>query len=541
MPERSIRPGTPDSPPLEYILEFIRSHGPIEGEQATQLAAALERPVASIRSAASFYSDLAEPSGSRICNGTSCFLRGAGALDRNLTTLGVPARSAACLGYCYHSPVAITPDGWPLDTGTSQLPEIRNVARTPVVTRRLLDGGAPNLPLARESGAYSALDAALRGTPEMVLDAVEMSGERGRGGAAFPTARKWRACAAAGDPRRYVVANGDEGDPGSFLDRVLMEADPHAILEGLLLCGFAVGAGEGIVFIRSEYPRAIATMERAISEAKAAGLIGSDILGRGFNFEVSLFKGMGSYVCGEETALLNAIEGRRGDVRLRPPFPTQSGLHGHPTVVNNVETLANVPFIVTDGGLAYSRLGTSASKGTKVLCLNGGFARPGMVEVEFGIPLREVIEDLAGGACRGKKLAAVLLGGPMGSVVMPDEWDIPICYEAMHSYGIELGHGGMVAVPEDTDFRALLSHWIRFMIDESCGKCVPCRLGSQCAGKVLHSDLPDTAIRDRLEGLFHMMELGSLCAFGQSMPVPMRQLLDNFGDRIFPSHRTRPP
>jgi NADH:ubiquinone oxidoreductase subunit F (NADH-binding) len=242
---------------------------------------------------------------------------------------------------------------------------------------------------------------------------------------------------------------------------------------------------------------------------------------------------MGSYVCGEETALLNAIEGRRGEVRLRPPFPTQCGLYGHPTVINNVETLANVPFIVEDGGVAFSSLGTPASRGTKALCLNRGFARPGIVEVEFGTPLRTVIEDLAGGGRHGQKLAAVLLGGPMGSVVMPEQWDTPVCYDAMRSNGIELGHGGLVAVAEDADFRGLLAHWIRFMIEESCGKCVPCRLGSQCAGNALRSGRPEAEVRARLLELFAAMEGGSLCAFGQSMPHPMRQLLENFGHRIF--------
>jgi NADH:ubiquinone oxidoreductase subunit F (NADH-binding) len=442
-------------------------------------------------------------------------------------------RRVSCLGYCYESPVALLPDGRPVGVGVADWPEIRNFARVPVVTRRVLAGGAATLAQARKLGVYDALAAALEGTPGKVLAAMEESGQRGRGGAAYPTAWKWQACASASDRRRYVVANGDEGDPGSFLDRILMEEDPHTILEGLAICGFAVGAGEGIVFIRSEYPKAIEVMERAIAEARGAGLIGTNILDQGFDFEVRVVTGMGSYVCGEETALLNAIEGRRGEVRIRPPFPTQCGLYGHPTVINNVETLANVPFILEDGGVAFSSLGTPASRGTKALCLNRGFARPGIVEVEFGTPLRTVIEDLGGGGRHGHKLAAVLLGGPMGSVVMPEQWDTPVCYDAMRSNGIELGHGGLVAVAEDADFRGLLAHWIRFMIEESCGKCVPCRLGSQCAENALRSGRPEAEVRARLLELFAAMEGGSLCAFGQSMPHPMRQLLENFGHRIF--------
>ena len=541
MAERSPCNPEPAAAPLQHIAEFLRRNGPIHGEGATRLAARLGRPAASVRGAASFYSDLVEPGETKICDGTSCFLCGAGDQWKDLASSpSSSCRTVSCLGYCYRSPVALGPDGWPLDPGGSALPEIRNFARVPVVTRHLLGGGAATLAKARELGVYQALATALDGTPGKVLAAMERSGQRGRGGAAFPTVWKWQACASASDRRRYAVANGDEGDPGSFLDRVLMEEDPHTILEGLALCGFAVGAGEGIVFIRSEYPRAIAAMEQAIAEARAAGLIGINILGQGFDFEVSVVAGLGSYVCGEETALLNAIEGRRGEVRIRPPFPTQSGLYGHPTVINNVETLANVPFIVADGGVACSRLGSAANRGTKALCLNRGFARPGMVEVEFGTPLRTVIEDMAGGGRDGKKLAAVLMGGPMGSVAMPDQWDVPVCYDAMRTAGLELGHGGLVAVPEDADFHALLGHWIRFMIEESCGKCVPCRLGSQCAENALRSGRPAAEIRARLDELFTAMEWGSLCAFGQSMPHPMRQLLENFGHRIFgsePSHR----
>lgn len=500
---------------------------------AALLAAELGIPAASIRGVTSFYADLVEPARVLTCSGTSCLLCGGNKLREDLVKSGHASREVYCLGYCDKSPVTLAADGRPEGAGDQSLPSITCHARLPVVTRRLLAGGAGALGKARELGAYQVLGAALGGRPEDVLAAMDRSGELGRGGAAFATGPKWRTCAATAADRRYVVANGDEGDPGSFLDRVLMEEDPHSILEGLLLCGFAVGAGEGIVFIRSEYPRAIAVMQSAVLEAREAGMIGRDILGRGFDFEISVVAGLGSYVCGEETALLNAIEGRRGEVRIRPPFPASCGLHGRPTVVNNVETLANVPFVVADGGAAYSSLGTAISKGTKALCLNRGFERPGIVEVEFGTPLRTVIQDLGGGGRNGKPLAAVLLGGPMGSVVMPEDWDVRVCYAGMRERGIELGHGGIVALPEDADFRGLLEHWIRFMIDESCGKCVPCRLGSQCAANALHAGRGEDETRRRLDELFTAMEQGSLCAFGQSMPRPMRQLVEHFGQHIF--------
>jgi len=533
-------------PTITRIREFVRTHGLPTGEAARSLARQLDMPVARLRGVAGFYADLADGPGVQICMGTSCLLAGGDRVRRKLGEHEIPCRGVYCLGYCDRSPALLDSSGAPHlnegahgfaanreSPGKRSLPHIRLRCQTPVVTRRLLNGGAATLDAARAQGAYRALAKALEGNPEDVVEAMERSGERGRGGAGFPAARKWRTCAETPAPRRYVIANGDEGDPGSFIDRVLMEHDPHAVLEGLALCAYAVGAHEGIVFIRSEYPRAVEVMREAIREAREAGVLGSRVLDRDFEFEVSVVMGMGSYVCGEETALLNAIEGKRGEVRLRPPFPAERGLHGMPTVVNNVETLVNVPFIVADGGEGYARMGSPGSKGTKALCLNRGFANPGIVEIEFGLSLREVIEEAGGGGRDGKRLAAVLVGGPMGSIVTPDEWDVPVCYEAMRRRGIELGHGGLVAVPEDADFRELLVHWLRFMIDESCGKCVPCRLGSQCAANALHARRSPDETRRRLDELFTAMEQGSLCAFGQSMPRPMRQLIERFGDRIF--------
>jgi NADH:ubiquinone oxidoreductase subunit F (NADH-binding) len=324
-----------------------------------------------------------------------------------------------------------------------------------------------------------------------------------------------------------VVANGDEGDPGSFVDRVLMERDPHSILEGMILCGWAVGAASGIVFIRSEYPAALARMRRAIGEARAAGLLGPSVLGSGFAFDVAVFPGMGSYVCGEETAMLNAIEGFRGEVRLRPPFPVDAGLWGRPTVVNNVETLVNVPWIVARGPEAYRALGTEASSGTKVLCLSRGFARPGLVEVEFGVSLRQVIEEAGGGGRDGAALESVLLGGPMGSLVSPADWDVPVCYTAMAERGLQLGHGGLVAIPRGTDPARLLVHLLEFMAEESCGKCVPCRVGSRRGLEMARGLLDGSGAGgpELLDRLLEVVSEASLCAFGRLTPGPVRALL----------------
>lgn len=536
----AARGGT-SNPALE-IRDHLARGGDLTPQSISLLASNLRIPEATVRGIASYYADLeeAEPS-LRVCEGTSCMLAGADHVRETLNRQGKHCRGVYCLGYCDRSPAVLgegdqpfvfAPDFEPR-RGAHPLPETRAVCEPAIVTRRV-GTGASSLEVARSLGAYSALENALQDTPESVITAMEESGERGRGGAGFSTGRKWRSCAETPAEQRYVIANGDEGDPGAFVDRVLMEEDPHGILEGLLLCAYAVGATKGIVYIRSEYPRAIRIMEQAIREAEEAGLLGTAILDTSFHCEVSVFPGMGSYVCGEETAMIRAIEGLRGEVQIRPPYPTQQGLFGMPTIVNNVETLINVAFILQEGAARYRALGTEASSGTKAICLNHVFARPGIVEVEFGVPLRQVIEQWGGGARDGAKLAAVIVGGPMGSIVLPEDWDVPICYAAMQERGIQFGHGGVVALPEDTDFRALLQHWIQFMIDESCGKCVPCRLGSQCASNALVRPGSDEATTHaRLDEIFTTMEQGSLCAFGQFMPGPMRQLLQHFGDRIF--------
>jgi NADH:ubiquinone oxidoreductase subunit F (NADH-binding) len=513
----------------------------------SRAAERLDVPEAALRGAASFYADLTHASNRlRVCRGTSCFLA-----DGQPGVEAVPAgqRTVYCLGYCDRSPAVLVGDDWIVlgdaaralragsgleaAEGSPALagpPALRCTAREPLVLRRALRGDFSELAAARADGAYSALARATRTGPASVLDAVERSRHRGRGGAAFPTGTKWRLCAEAADPERYVVANGDEGDPGCFVDRVLMERDPHGVLEGLLLAGYAVGAARGYVFVRSEYPHAIGVMERAVRAARAEGILGPSVMDSAFAFDVDVVRGLGSYVCGEETALLNAIEGRRGEVRIRPPYPTERGLWDHPTVVNNVESLVSVPVIVERGADEYAALGTAACSGTKTLCFNHGFARPGIVEVEFGATLGGVIAD-AGGGAHGAELEAVLLGGPMGSVVTPPDWDVQVCYGAMGARGIQLGHGGVVAVPEGTDTLALLRHWLDFMRDESCGRCVPCARGSAHARSLIDGAAP--AQRARLERLLDVMEAGSLCAFGQSMPAPMRQLLDHFGTRVF--------
>ncbi len=531
-----------ETSPLLSIYDYLRSRDSLpDMSDLKKLAREVSLPEATVRGAISYYSDLPSDRGTiKICQGTSCMLAGAGKLRETLEQKS-ECKSVYCLGYCDRSPtvlnasneiicgdraLALNPndDRVLIQTETPPL-SLRCLASEPIVTRRAKEDYS-QLEKAKAAGVYSTLTKALQSSPEEILRAVERSGERGRGGAGFPTGKKWRLCAESVGEPKYAIANGDEGDPGSFIDRILMENDPHGVIEGLLLCGYAVGASQGIIFIRSEYPTAMTKMRSAIAEARSAGIIGSSVLGSDFSFEISIFPGMGSYVCGEETAMLNAIEGLRGEVSIRPPYPTSEGLYGKPTVVNNVETLVNIPAILEKGPEAYAALGTPSSSGTKAMCLNHGFARPGIVEVEFGTSLQEVIEE-AGGGAGGNRIEALLLGGPMGSLLLPEEWDVPICYEAMTKRGIQLGHGGMVALLEGTDYRALLEHWLCFMKDESCGKCAPCRLGAQKAWNLVRGDNLDRA---QLERLFEVMERSSLCAFAQYMPGPMRQIIEHFGD-----------
>lgn len=484
---------------------------------------------AQARGVSSFFADDADAGPVlRYCEGLACHLAGATAPSAS------PARPVQCVGYCDRGPAWLDPSGTPgLARGGDPTvpPDIRSLGRQSIVTARLASGAA-TLDRALQLGVYRALRHAIHDLgPEDVLLAVEASGEQGRGGAGFPTGRKWRQVAGAADPCRYVVGNGDEGDPGSFIDRLLLERDPHGVIEGMVLCAYAVGAREGIVYIRSEYPAARAAMELAIGEAREAGFLGAAVAGSGFAFDLRVVAGRGSYVCGEETALLNAIEGLRGEVRVRPPYPAERGLFGHPTVVNNIETVVNIPWIVTEGAEAFRRLGTASSPGTKAFCLSSGFARPGIVEAEFGISLRELMVD-AGGGRDGQPLAAVALGGPMGSILLPDEWDVAVDYAGLAARGIRLGHGGLVAIPGDVDWQDLLVHWLRFMARESCGKCVPCRLGSARALD-LARQLPDAprAEQNRLRQLLQLVADTSLCGFGQSVPGPALRLLELAGRR----------
>jgi NADP-reducing hydrogenase subunit HndC len=391
------------------------------------------------------------------------------------------------------------------------------------------------------AGGYAAAAKALSEmTPEGIVAAIAASGLRGRGGAGFPTGRKWAACAAQPRAPKYIVCNGDEGDPGAFMDRSVLEADPHAILEGMIIGARAVGAARGFLYIRNEYPLAVARMGQALEQARARGLLGPDILGTGFAFDLEIVRGAGAFVSGEETALLASIEGGRAYPRQRPPYPAERGLWGRPTVINNVETWANVGPIVLRGPEWFSGLGTATSKGTKIFSLVGKIANTGLVEVPMGISLREIVEKIGGGVPGGRALKAVQIGGPSGGCIPASGLDIPVDYESLKAVGGMMGSGGMIVMDEDTCMVDIALYFLRFAEEESCGKCAPCREGTGAMARLLAKITAGDGAADdlvRLESLADTVRRASLCGLGQTAPNPvlttMRYFRDEYEAHVF--------
>jgi len=541
------------------VLDALRARarrGPVEAADVREAAGELGYPVAAVAGAASFYADFAVPPGGRrlrVCEGTSCFVASGGGHVRRLGELvdrapagEVSLQRVRCLGFCYASPAALDdavprtgaelgglltpapagrlPRAQDLPDSAPPIP-FRPAARNPVVLEGPAGGEEPWQAWPRAVAA---------GAPDRVIEQVALAGLRGRGGAEFPVAAKWSA-AAREEPPRFVVANGDEGDPGSFCDRFLMERDPHRVLEGLALAGLAVGAEHGVVLVRSEYPAALARMRAAVDEAREAGHLGADVHRSGVSFDVEVVEGAGSYVAGEETALLHSLEGLRGGVRSRPPYPTSQGLFGRPTAVNNVETLAALPWIMRHGGAAYAELGGGRETGTKLVCLNERFRRPGVYEVEFGTPLSVLVEDLGGGLREGDTLKALQVGGPLGGLLPPDALDTPLLARALAEHGVPLGHGSLVAIGTGTTADSLLRHMWEFAVSESCGACAPCRVGTRRGAELaerIGPDGGDPASAAELERLMDVMAEASLCAFGRGVPGSVRSLLRVYRDEL---------
>ncbi len=390
---------------------------------------------------------------------------------------------------------------------------------------------------------YFALGKALTEmSPEQAISVIKDSGQRGRGGAGFPTGLKWEIAARNKSDQKYVVCNADEGDPGAFMDRSVLEGDPHSILEAMAICGYSIGASKGLIYVRAEYPLAIQRLKIAITQAHEYGLLGKNILGSGFSFDISLRYGAGAFVCGEETALIHSMEGLRGEPTIKPPFPAESGFMGKPTNVNNVETFAAVPVIILKGSEWYKNIGTEKSKGTKVFALAGKINNVGLIEVPMGTTLREVIFEIGGGIRNGKKFKAVQTGGPSGGCLTEKHLDVPIDFDNLVAAGSMMGSGGMIVMDEDDCMVAVAKYYLEFTVEESCGKCAPCRIGNKrlcelleqiCDGKGNVADL------DRLKNMSLVIKETALCGLGQTSPNPVLSTLENFMDEYLSHVRDR--
>ena len=386
---------------------------------------------------------------------------------------------------------------------------------------------------------YAALGKVLTEmTPQEVIDVMKKSGLRGRGGAGFPTGMKWQFAAANQADQKYVVCNADEGDPGAFMDRSVLEGDPHAVLEAMAIAGYAIGASKGYIYVRAEYPIAVERLKIAIGQAREYGLLGEDIFGTGFNFDIDIRLGAGAFVCGEETALLTSIEGNRGEPRNKPPFPANKGLFQTPTIINNVETLANIPQIIMKGADWFASMGTEDSKGTKVFALGGAINNTGLVEIPLGTTLRHIIYDIGGGIPKGRKFKAVQTGGPSGGCIPAQFLDTPIDYANLTKIGAMMGSGGMIVTDDSTCMVDFARFFLDFTVDESCGKCTPCRIGTRRLLELLQKITDgrgEPEDLDKLEELCYYIKANALCALGQTAPNPVLSTLKYFRD-VYEAH-----
>lgn len=527
----------------DNLFERIVEAGPPAAETHEPLAEEFLIGAAVTYGAASFYDLLSGHNAGKealICNGSACLC--AGTQDDVLAALGqhLPADQIGhitCLGRCHenaafhlrgrnYSGRAVEQIDTILaepDTAQNDSYAVGTAGQTPLLTA----------PFPGVAEYYAPLRELLHGSREAALEQITQAKLRGRGGAGFPTGMKWAAAKASPSNKKYIVCNADEGDPGAYIDRYLMEHQPHRVLFGMLVAGWIVGADEGVLYVRAEYPESVAAMQQAVREAEAAGWAGAGVAGTNFNFHFKVVMGAGAYICGEETALIASLEGRRPEVSARPPFPTTQGLYGKPTVVNNVETFSNIHAILTIGAEAYAGLGTPQSTGPKLVCLNGVFNKPGVYEVPMGLPLRDVLHKLGGGFREPVK--ALHIGGPLGGIVPAEKFDaLTIDFESFRDAGFLLGHGSIMAIPESFPMIRYLEHLMEFCAVESCGKCFPCRIGSTRGREMMSAAAAGGAKIDRelLNDLLETMALTSLCAHGGGIPLPIRNGLQYFADEL---------
>ncbi len=509
-------------------------YGWVSEPVATEIAKALHVPLADVHGVIEFYSLFYDKPTSRhvirVCTDVACGAKGSDEILHRLCShhglkpgqttedLSLTIEASPCLGLCEHAPAVWTMDDgrWTVGDGSSESDRPRSMVYGPI---RMLTANCGNgtTSLARY-GKYSAFTKALGMKPEEIVAEIKASGLVGRGGAAFPTGVKWEGAAKAEADQKYVICNADESEPGTFKDRILLLDDPHRTIEGMLIAGYAIGASKGYLYIRAEYPYIFPVLENALKESREAGLLGENILGSGFSFDIEVRVGAGAYICGEETALFESIEGRRGFPRIKPPFPTTYGVFGKPTVINNVETLCNVPLIIAKGTAEFRKIGTEKSPGPKLFCVSGDVERTGVYEVPFGVTLRELLE-MAGGVKGGKQLKSVLFGGAAGAFATSAHLDVKMTFEDLRGVGLPLGSGVVMVFDETRDMRDVLNRLGHFFAHESCGKCYPCQMGTQRQKEILErvasgKTLPDDLIR--LQDVGWTMTDASLCGLGQT-------------------------
>jgi NADH-quinone oxidoreductase subunit F len=522
-----------------------RLHGFLPEAVAAEVGRALGVPLADVHGVIDFYAMLSrEPLGrtvARVCSAPVCALAGAEALtDALCRHLSIQpdevsvdgeftVESSPCLGLCDLAPALLlgeraiaraTPDDVEqICRGAGEKASSFVSGDIRVLTANCGKGRPTSLSAYRAQGGYVGLNKALAIAPLDIVAEVKSAGLVGRGGAAFPTGIKWEGAAQAAGRPKYIVCNADESEPGTFKDRVLMEDDPHRTIEGMIIAAYAIGASRGYIYVRGEYPYAFRIMEEALVEARQAGLLGTHICGSGWDFDIEMRLGAGAYICGEETALLESIEGKRGFPRIKPPFPTTHGLFGKPTVINNVETFCNVPAILERGAVEYRKTGTERSPGSKLFCVSGQVAKPGLYEVPFGVSLRHLLFDLAGGLKPGRKLQAVLMGGAAGAFAKEKDLDVVLSFEQLAAAGLPLGSGAVMVFDDSANLGDMLRRLTHFFADESCGKCYPCQLGARRQYEILSRTAagnPLAGDRERLSDVGATMIDASLCGLGQT-------------------------
>ncbi len=550
---------------LPALQAAQKIYGYVPEQAAVAIANRLHVPLADVHGVLEFYALLYRtPVGKtviHICADPVCAMAGADTMLKQTSrkfefhgkhkdkTPTVTIERSPCLGLCEHAPALLVqstplvqPESYTwedLIAGKGKKPRSIIGGDISILTANCRKGQIVWLEDYKAQGGYQALNKVLQMAPQEVIEEVKASGLVGRGGAAFPTGLKWESAAQSTAQPKYVVCNADEAEPGTFKDRVLMENDPHLILEGILIAAYAIGATYGYMYIRGEYEYQYQVMSQAVDEAKKDGLIGNNILQSDFSFELELRQGAGAYICGEETALFESIEGKRGFPRVKPPFPTTAGLFGKPTVINNVETLANVPFIIQKGATEYRKIGTEKSPGPKLFCVSGDVAKPGLYEVPFGVTFRHLLFDLAGGIRNNRTMKAALFGGAAGAFATESDLDVRLTFEDLRVAGLPLGSGVITVFDETRDMRDVLLRLAHFFAEESCGKCYPCQIGTQRQYEILQrlatsSLLPGDL--ERLQDVGWTMTEASLCGLGQTAASAVLSAI-RLWPELFKSHQ----